>query len=117
VFWCQDSTMRWLLPRSRPGWWSVGLAIALPVLVAVGAALTNTLYAGVPSGNSFLGDLRARPVLWLTMVAGMGSGIAAFVVGLVAIIRAKDRGLLTIAATAFGALLIVFLFGEAILGG
>lgn len=109
--------MRWLFPRSRAGRWAVGLAVAFPLLAALGAALADTLYAGVPAGNWFLGDLAARPVLWLTMVAGVASGIAAFVVGLIATLRARDRGVLTIAATAFGALLILFLLGEAVSGG
>ncbi len=108
--------MSGLLPRSRSGWWAVGLAIAFLVLVAIGSTLANTHYAHVASGNSFLGDLSARPGLWLTMVAGMVCGAAAFVIGLAAIIWTNERSLLTIAATALGLLLIIFLGGEAIHG-
>ena len=57
-------------------------------------------------------DIAVRPALALTMLAGMASGISAFIIGLIAIIRQKERALLVYGATLIGALLVIFLLGE-----
>jgi hypothetical protein len=59
-----------------------------------------------------LEDIAGRPVLALMMLAGMVSGISAFITGLMAIIRQKEHASLVYAATMIGALLILFLLGE-----
>jgi hypothetical protein len=46
------------------------------------------------------------------MLVGMVAGISAFIVGLIAIIRQKERALLVYVATSIGMLLILFLIGE-----
>jgi hypothetical protein len=100
------------LPKSPLGWWSLGLVIAMVVLFFIGSSFTSTLYQSVPSGDSILADIAARPDLALTMLAGMAAGISAFITGLVVIIRYKEKALLVYLSTAIGALLIVFLSGE-----
>ena len=99
-------------PKTKLGWWSLGLAAAMPVLFFMGMSFTNLLYKSVPAGGTILNDIAVRPVLALTMLAGMVSGISAFIIGLIAIIRQKERALLVYGATLIGALLIIFLFGE-----
>jgi hypothetical protein len=103
----------WKITPATPfGWWSVGLIIAMPILFAIGSSFTNSIYKSVPSGNTILADIASRPALALTMLAGMGAGISAFIMGLLAIIRQKERAPLVYISTVFGALLIVFLAGE-----
>jgi hypothetical protein len=70
------------------------------------------LYESVPAGDTILKDIVVRPALALTMLAGMASGISAFVTGLITIIKQKERALFVYAATLVGALLILFLIGE-----
>ena len=101
-------------PKTKLGWWSLGLAAAMPVLFFIGMSFTNLLYKSVPAGNTILKDIAVRPALALTMLAGMVSGISAFIIGLIAIIRQKARALLVYGATLIGALLIIFLLGELI---
>jgi hypothetical protein len=46
------------------------------------------------------------------MLAGMGAGISAFITGLLAIIRHKERAVLVVISTVIGVLLILFLILE-----
>ena len=101
-----------ILPKTKLGWWSLGLAVAMPVLFFIGMSFTTLLYKSVPAGGTILKDIAVRPALPLTMLAGMASGISAFIIGLIAIIKQKERALLVYSATLIGALLIIFLFGE-----
>ena len=101
-----------LIPKTTLGKWSLGLAAAMPVLFFIGMSFTNLLYKSVPAGGTILNDIAVRPALALTMLAGMVSGISAFVTGLIAIIRQKEHALLVFGATLIGALLIIFLLGE-----
>ena len=103
-----------ILPKTKPGWWSLGLAAAMPVLFFIGMSFTDLLYKSVPAGGTILKDIAVRPALALTMLAGMVSGISAFIIGFIAIIRQKERALLVYGATLIGALLIIFLLGELI---
>jgi len=100
------------IPKTKPGKWSVGLAAAMPVLFFIGMSFTTLLYESVPAGSTILKDITVRPALALTMLSGMVSGISAFVTGLIAIIRQKERAILVYGTTLIGALLIIFLLGE-----
>ena len=100
------------IPKTTLGRWSLGLAAAMPVLFLIGISFTTLLYKSVPAGGTILKDIAVRPALALTMLAGMVTGISAFVSGLIAIIRQKERALLIYVATLTGALLIIFLLGE-----
>jgi hypothetical protein len=101
-----------ILPKSALGKWSVGLIVAMPLLFFIGSSFTNSLYKSVPSGDTILADLVARPALALTMLAGMAAGISAFITGLLALIRQKDYALLVFVSSTIGGLLVVFLAGE-----
>ena len=100
------------VPHTKLGKWSTGLIVAMPILFVIGASLTNTLYQSVPAGGSIMQDIAARPALALTMLTGMAAGILACIIGLVAILKEKERSFLVFIATAIGALLIIFLAGE-----
>jgi hypothetical protein len=99
-------------PKTTWGKWSVGLIVAMPILFFIGSSFTNSLYHSIPAGETILKDIAARPALALTMLAGMAAGIAAFIIGLLVIIRQKENALLVYVSTVIGALLIVFLTSE-----
>ena len=101
-----------IVPKTTSGKWSVGLIVVMPILFVIGTSLTNLLYESVPAGGTIVADIAARPALALTMLAGMAAGIAAFLVGLLALVRKKERALLVYISTMVGMLLMVFLAGE-----
>ena len=101
-----------LIPQTKLGKWSLGLIVVMPILFFIGSSFTNSLYKSVSAGSTIWEDIVKRPALALTMLAGMGAGILAFIVGLVAIIKQKERALPVYIATSIGALLILFLIGE-----
>ena len=101
-----------LLPKTKLGKWSLGLIITMPVLFIIGASFTNSLYQSVSAGETILADIAQRPALVLTMLSGMATGILAFVTGLIAIIKKKERAIFVYISTFIGALLILFLVGE-----
>lgn len=101
-----------ILPLSDWGKWSIGLIVVMPLLLILGMTLARTLYVSVPAGETILADITARPALALSMLAGFGAGIVAFIAGLLAMIRRKDRSLLVILATVIGALVVVYLAAE-----
>ncbi|MCA9946797.1 MAG: hypothetical protein H6656_22475 [Ardenticatenaceae bacterium] len=101
-----------IVPQTILGRWSVGLIVIMPILFVIGTSLTNSLYESVPAGGTIVADIAARPALALTMLAGMAAGIAAFLVGLLALVRKKERALLVYISTMVGMLLMVFLAGE-----
>lgn len=101
-------------PKTGLGKCSVMLIIAMPLFFALGSSFADSLYRSVPSGNTILADIMARPALALTMLTGMAAGVAAFVTGSIAIVKKKDNSHLVCLATIFGGLLIMFLIGELI---
>lgn len=101
-----------ITPTTILGKWSIGLIIAMPVLFVLGSSLANSLYKSAPAGGTILADTAARPALALTMLAGMAAGISAFITGLIATFKQKEKSLLVYISTAIGALLVLFLTGE-----
>jgi hypothetical protein len=100
------------MPKTLLGKWSIGFIIAMPALFFLGMTFANSLYQSVPADSTILADITGRPALALTMLAGMASGIVAFITGLVAIVKQQERASLVYVATVIGALLILFLVGE-----
>jgi hypothetical protein len=101
-----------ITPRTTSGKWSIGLIVAMPILFIIGFSFTDSLYEGVPAGRTILADIAARPALALTMLSGMLAGVLAFIVGLWAVVRLKEKALLVYASTAIGALFVLYLAGE-----
>jgi len=99
-------------PRTTLGRWSLCLIVAMPILFFIGSSLTDSLYQSVPAGGTILKDIIARPALALTMLTGMACGILAFITGLVAIIKQKERAILVYVSTIIGFLLILFLLAH-----
>lgn len=101
-----------ITPRSTLGKWSIALIPTMVVFFILGTSFTNSLYKSVSAGTTILEDIIARPALALSMLSGMGAGIAAFFTGLLVIILQKENALLVYISTAIGALVILFLAGE-----
>lgn len=101
-----------IFPVTILGKWSLGLIILMPLLFILGTSFTNSIYETVPAGGTILADIALRPALALTMLAGMASGILAFITGLLAITRNKEKALFVFISSLVGALLVLFLAGE-----
>ncbi len=71
-------------------------------------------YGSIPAGETIPRDIVARPGVALPMLAGMASGMAAFFVGMIGLIRKKDRSVLTFLSTALGFLMLLFILAEII---
>ena len=100
------------IPVSQLGKWSVGLIAAMPLIFIIGISFAHPLYESVPTGDNILLDITKRPILALTMLTGMISGIMGFITGLTAIIRKKEKAVLVYISSLIGALFIFFLIGE-----
>ncbi len=100
------------MPKTSFGKWSLGLLIAMPLLIFIGTTFANTLYKSVPAGGTILRDIVSRPALALTGLAGMLAGVLAFITGLIAIIKQKERAILVYIATVIGGILTVFIIAE-----
>lgn len=100
------------MPKTKLGKSSLGLIIAMPLFFIIGSIFVNTLYEAVPASDTLLGDLINRPSLSIPMLLGFASGISAFITGLIAVVRHKERAILVFASTLVGAFLIAFLLGE-----
>jgi len=100
------------MPRTTLGKWTVGLIAAMPILFVIGSSFSSSLYESIPAGRTILADVAARPLLALTMLAGMVAGISAFIVGLLVIAKKKENALLVYVSTMIGGLLTLFLAGE-----
>lgn len=101
-----------LMPGTTLGRWTVGLIAVMPILFVFGSSLSNSLYESVSAGRSILADITSRPLLALTMLAGMAAGISGFITGLLAIVNQKENALLVYVSTVIGGLLTLFLAGE-----
>ena len=98
--------------KTNLGKWSVGLILAMFVLLVIGSSLTNSLYESVPAGATIFADIVSRPALAISMLVGFGAGISAFVTGLISIIKQKERSVLVFGSTLVGATLTLFLIAE-----
>lgn len=97
------------IPETTLGGWALGLVIVMPVLFVIGSSFADSLYESVTAGGTILADITARPILALTMLAGMATGVSGLITGLLAIARQKDHALLVYLATLVGGLFTVFL--------
>jgi|OpeIllAssembly_1097287.scaffolds.fasta_scaffold1176667_1 hypothetical protein len=100
------------MPKTSLGKWSLALLIAMPLLILIGTSFANTLYESIPAGGTILADIVSRPALALTALAGMLAGVLAFITGLLAIIRQKERAILAYIVTVIGGILTVFIIAE-----
>lgn len=91
-----------ILPKTSLGRWSIGLAAAFILLSILFAVLTG------------LGGVGPGPVAFIviaTVIFGI-SGIAAFVTGLISIVKSKERSILVFLAAVVGLFCLIFFLGE-----
>jgi len=100
------------MPSTTLGKWSVWLIVAMLLMFFIGSSLSRSLYDSVPAGNTIMEDFNGRPALALSMLAGMLTGVAALITGLLAIFKRKERALLVYASSLIGAMLLFLLAGE-----
>ena len=101
------------MPKTLLGKWSVWLALAMLALIFIGPILDSTFYKNVTAGNNVFEDITLRPFLAIPMLLGVLSGVTALITGLTAIIKQKERATLVYISTAIGALLLMFIIGDA----
>ncbi|MBN1168935.1 hypothetical protein JXA63_03505 [Candidatus Woesebacteria bacterium] len=100
------------MPKTQSGKWSVGLIAVMPILLRIGMSFTDTLYESVSAGGTLFEDIIKRLVLALTMLSGIACGVSAFITGVLAIVKKKERSISVYLATFIGALFTLFLLGE-----
>ncbi len=100
-----------IAPRSGLGRWSIGCMVAVPILIGIGT-LFLPVYEAVPAGTTILQDLMARPGIAAFMLAGFVSGNAAFICGMVAILRKKEHAVLVYLSTLLGFFILLWVLAE-----
>ena len=90
-------------PGTRPGWWALGLAIAFEVMNLINSFVFMRLPENVPW------RLTVLPFYGIFM---MLCGLAAGVVGMIAILRSHERSWLVWLAILTGAFALLFVLGE-----
>jgi hypothetical protein len=96
------------MPKTKLGRWSIGLILAMFILFIIGLSLPNILYESAPSSNTFLDDIVNRPLLALSMLAGVSAAISALITGLVALLKGKERAILVYGSTLVGGAVTLF---------
>jgi len=94
-------------PKSNLSKWSIGLIVIVPILFYFGMSIANS-YKFVPAGKTILHDILVRPGIALPMLIGFLSGVAAFFIGLISIIRKKERSILVFLSTAIGFFILLW---------
>jgi hypothetical protein len=89
-------------PSTRLGWWSVGLAATFVALYIISAAF----FWRMP------GDVSWRPLLIFYGIAMLLCGLAAGIVGLIAVIRQRERSWLVWLTMLPGLQVLLLLLGE-----
>ena len=93
--------LRW--PSTRLGWWSVGLAVAFVILMTINSAVFMRLPEDITWRVTVL------PFYGIFMLL---CGLAAGIVGLIAVIRRHERSWLVWLAILPGLFALVFMLGE-----
>ena len=101
-----SSSSLWQRPETRLGWWAVGLAVAFVVMFIINATVFVPAAQGV--SNAWW-QQALLPFYGIFMVL---CGLAAGVVGLVAVIRKHERSWLVWLTILPGACVLFFVLGE-----
>lgn len=101
-----SSSSIWRRPVTRLGWWAVGLGAAYLVMSIINSTVFMRLSEDVPWRETLL------PFYGISMVA---CGLAAGIVGLIAVIQKHERSWLVWLTILFGASTLLFVLGEFLL--
>jgi len=94
-------------PKTNWGKWSTRLIVAFAVFLASFGILVAS---GQRGGNTFF----SNPILTIPILLAGTSGIAAFITGLISIVRRKERSISVYLAVTLGLIVLVFVLGEII---
>jgi hypothetical protein len=94
-------------PKTNLGKWSAWLIVAFAVSMASFGILVAS---GQRGGDTFF----SNPILTIPVLIAATSGIAAFITGIISIVRRKERSISVYVAVAFGLITLVFVLGEII---
>ena len=94
-------------PTTDLGKWSAWLIVAFVVLLGVFYIL---VVSGQHGGDTFF----RNPILTIPMLLAAMSGIAAFITGLISVVKRKERSISVYLAITFGLFVILFALGEVI---
>jgi hypothetical protein len=83
-------------------------------LIVAFAVLLGAFYILVASGQRGGDTFFSNPILTVPMLLAAASGIAAFITGLISIIKKKERSVAVYLAVTFGLFVILFALGELI---
>lgn len=93
------------MPKTRLGKWSVGLIIVFFALLFAGRLVAAATGGG---GETFYDNIP----LSLTMLSAVLSSVAAFFVGLVAVVKRHERSVMVYLSMLIGFLFLGFVLGE-----
>jgi len=99
------------LPQTKLGRLSVVLIIAMPIFFYIGASFVD-FYKSIPAGRTIAQDIVGRPGVALPMLAGFFSGITAFFVGIISIIKKKERSVFVFLSTVMGFFMLLWCLAE-----
>ncbi len=93
------------MPRTRRGWWSVSLVLAFVALMALLQVYVRAVRIPRPT---FFSD----PLSAALLLGAAGAGIAGGIVGILAILRNRERSFTIVLSVVVGALVLWFSIGE-----
>ena len=94
-------------PTTDLGKWSAWLIVAFAILLGVFYILVAS---GQRGGDTFL----SNPILTVPMLLAATSAIAAFIIGLISVVKRKERSVAVVLAIVVGLFVIIFVLGEVI---
>ena len=94
-----------VLPKTKLGRWSVWLLVVFVFIIAVFQIMVAV---GQRGGETFFDNIRLSTV---AVVAAI-SGIFSLLIGLISIIKSKERSILVFVATMIGLFVLIFIIGE-----
>lgn len=100
-----------IIPKSYVGKIAIGLIVLMPVLFFFAGFFANTVYVN-SAEYSIIEDILKRPLVALSALLAMVSGVSAFGLSIFALTKQKDRALLIYVPIVIGGLLIFMLLGE-----
>ena len=93
------------MPRTRAGWWSLGLALGFVVLFAAWLAYIKMIPRSRPT---FFSD----PVHVVLLLSSVASAVSGLVVGLVTVVRGRERSLALLPAMLIGLFVLLWTLAE-----
>ena len=104
-----------ILPKICLGKWSVGLVAAFILISVVNSLVTPPRTGpGAPVLPPSVAVVAMGILRIVALIIGLASGIAAFVTGLISIIKSRERSILVFSAVAVGFFVLIFCLGEVI---